>query len=292
MQAKELEGEVTQKNRTSMCELRQRWKHELIDVPRDVIVRMTEFLDVSDAVRFSLSCRTLYMASPLATLSPHIQLLPAKQFFGEYRDRHRKGPEIPVILGSRTHSIILRTSWRDQGYGPRKGGLFIVAHNRDKSENVDDFSQGRLVKASPITPHRVTQLMISFQPRANEVYHLWLHVGSGGGHELEFTTPLLMHTVVYDTEKRSLSRAFGNLRRAAIVPAPGANNSGDFWPGLLQAAAQSLIGQLQRKEEPDPFLSKYLESNGFEIDRHSLQGLLDLCSRFGNNSLQSQRCTC
>ena len=256
----------------------------LSDLPNEVVGRIAEFLEIRDAVRLSTTCRRIHTNFPLVTLNPAVELLTATQFSGESRDLHRRGPEIPVVLGSRTHSIVVDGIWRDQGFGYQKGGLFIVAHDRNKDENIDNFMQGRLVRASPVAPHRAGRVTLSFRPRSNEVYHIWYIVG-GGEHILEFTTPLTMHTIIFDTEKRPLSRAYRKLQKATSIPAPGVNCASDFWPGLLHAAALSLVDQLRRNNEVDPIMSQYLEAHGFDIDQYSLEALSDMCSRFGNVSL-------
>lgn len=258
----------------------------LVDFPRELVGRLAEFLEIRDALNLACSSKKIYTVFPLVTLNPAIQLLPVRQFFGGHSDTHRMGPEIPVVLGSRTHSIVLETRWRDQGYGNRKGVLFVIANDSNATrKEVQSFSIGRLVKASPLIHHDDRRITLHFRPKPKEVYHLWIHVGGGGGHEIQLTAPLKMYTIVFDTEHRSLSRAFQSLQRAAKVPAPGANRASDFWPGLLRAASHSMAAQLRRNEPLDPFLSQYLESNGFDTDYESLVALIDLCSRFGNTSL-------
>lgn len=89
---------------------------------------------------------------------------------------------IPVFDGRRTHSILIRSQWWDQGWGERKSKLFIVGHRPD-DEDFDIFS-GRIVAEAPFAEHFASNIVLSFRPKRNEIYYLWYKVGGGGGHRL------------------------------------------------------------------------------------------------------------
>ncbi len=162
-------------------------------LPDEIIVHIVDFLDLSDSSRFSRSCKAVHGFSPKS--QSVLELIPAKiKIFGPNdNDENRKGPEIPIPIGRIPHTITLETYWRDQGWGNRKGTLFIVA-NESTSSNVD-FSSGRLVHTSPIADHSIQRLRMTFRPKQDEKYHLWIHVGGHGGHELIFETPLLVYVI-------------------------------------------------------------------------------------------------
>lgn len=266
---------------------------ELTDLPKDILRRVADYLKLLDAVRFCSCSKTMHDTIPLVTLQPPIPVLGITHMKGEMRDKHRIGAQIPILLGSRNHTIVLKSTWKDQGWGNAKGLLLVTANDDDASEkDIKDFSKARLVTTSPTAPHTPEPCWLSFRPKQGEIYHLWVLVGGGGGHTLDFTTPVIMHSVIFDEEDRPISRAFSALQKATNTPAFGMGGVDEFWLDLLRGAAQSLLAQVSchtHKEEdsyhgklpsqsPDPFLSTFLQSHGFPMDRKSLEALIDLCS--------------
>jgi hypothetical protein len=261
---------------------------DFVGLPADIIERISEFLSLSDAFRLSRTSLTVYLAFPLSTLNPPITLMPSTCFRGGYAEHHRCGPAIPIQV-AHTHSIIILCRWRDQGWGNQKGQLFIVGRDRENYEN--EFSSGRVVVESSVAPHEEAPLRLTFRPRPGEQYHLWYQIGGGSHHTLDITSDVMMYSVILGTEEnKTVSKVMQRLQNAAVsprgtIPPADRMHRGDFWPGLLHAAIQSLLGQLERKEDLDPFLSQFLESHGFDLNKSSLEALNTLCGRFSNAKL-------
>lgn len=63
---------------------------------------------------------------------------------------------VPVLFPRRTHSVVLTCRWRDQGYGNRKGKLFVVAFpsNDDvRKAAMESIENGMIVYESPLASH-------------------------------------------------------------------------------------------------------------------------------------------
>jgi hypothetical protein len=147
------------------------------------------------------------------------------------------------------------------------------------------FSSGRLVVTSPIVEHHEMQLSLSFQPRADEIYHLWYSVGGGGGHEL-FVENLVVYSLIHDNEKKSCTDAFQCASAAGLLdPLPRTNNN--FITGSVQATVRCLLGQMERKEKPDAVLSHFLEAYGLRVEEESLIALEKLASLVQDGCLES-----
>jgi hypothetical protein len=169
----------------------------ILNLPEEIVNDVANFLELQDASRFSRCCKRIQTVFPLNTKNPPTQLvLPGgTEFIGEYSDQNRPGPEIPVD-SNRVHTVVLETTWKDQGWGNYKGTLFILGYDSNCStEDRTHFSRGRIVQMSPLARHEETPLRMKFRPRSGETYRLWIFVGCGGGHILVFVTPLRMYAV-------------------------------------------------------------------------------------------------
>jgi hypothetical protein len=132
------------------------------------------------------------------------------------------------------------------------------------------FSSGRLVSASPIA----------------EIYHLWYSVGGGGGHEL-FVDNLVVYSLILDNEKKSFTNAFQCASAAGLLDPLPPNTA---FAGSVQAIARSLLGQMERKENPDPVLSHFLEAYGLRVvEEEALIALETLASLVQDGCLESPR---
>ena len=123
-----------------------------------------------------------------------------------------KSVQIPVF-GIDPHTVCLKCRWKDQGWGNRKGKLFVVAQGSAASKDTTTcqegrhmeadetalFGEGRFVYKSPVAAaHDFEDLQIMFTtPQKDETYHLWVVVGGGGGHKL-FVVDLCAHTLVFN----------------------------------------------------------------------------------------------
>jgi hypothetical protein len=106
----------------------------------------------------------------------------AKKAWSDSDDAFHYAVEIPTLFPGQEHTI--KCSWRDQGWGNRKGQLAIVAHVTADGDLVKKVSRGRLVASSPTAGHFPPKLTLDVLPKIGEKYHLFYKVGSGGGHGL------------------------------------------------------------------------------------------------------------
>jgi hypothetical protein len=290
----------------------------LQSLPSELKKQAASFLSIKDVHSLNQTSRALHADLCLSTLSPAFQLYSSQNWKGDaLTGDHplrgpRRGASIPIFFGSAVHSITLTCTWRDQGWGNRKGKVFVLGfpndtgenhrhrhHHHDPSNNSNNnnhltFSNGRLVYQSQIAQHEEASLKFSFKPRRNESYHLWIQAGGGGGHELRLQN-LLVHTAVMDDRYRSLAKTFQALSNMGVVsPLPPStitsssrSSSSNQQPQtlgfkngqerLLLAVIASLKAAISRNEAPDLILSQFLASNhDIEVNEATLTALEDL----------------
>jgi len=107
------------------------------------------------------------------------------------------------------HSVKLSFSFKDQGWGNRKGQIYVIEKQEDQEEEVqqqltctqccfrraslavndndDDDILGRIIQRSPIAEHHVTKCELLFRPEPGFSYGFCYKVGGGGGHSLTMT---------------------------------------------------------------------------------------------------------
>jgi hypothetical protein len=134
---------------------------------------------------------------------------------------------------SNIHSISVRAQWKDQGWGNRKGMLYIVATPTIKklsnttvetvplqdeaSTNDDRYEGGRVVTmTTTCAPHDWEQVELSFSPVDGEVYDLWYSVGGGGGHEL-CLKDAEVQTFYFDNQQLTYQKTFECLFNVGCV---------------------------------------------------------------------------
>jgi len=114
---------------------------------------------------------------------------------------------LPPVDPARTHTAFVDATWKDQGWGNRKGMISVVDESfddakapgdRDASPSWQGFRAGEgspstsqstrwpacVVAGKEPAEHESTPLRLSFRPR-NPKHALWARVGGGGGHRLE-----------------------------------------------------------------------------------------------------------
>jgi hypothetical protein len=142
------------------------------NVPTDLLAKTVSLLPASDAL--SLSCASKKLKSDLAfsAISSGLQLFDRNSWQGEYAssDIPRRGPEVPNLFDTQTHSICLQCDFVDQGWGHLKGQIFIVA---DRGEPYDPPAKGfqnrRVVARSPGAQHHSMQVNLTFQPKSSNL---------------------------------------------------------------------------------------------------------------------------
>ena len=99
---------------------------------------------------------------------------------------HRAHRLLTVPLGgarTRVHTVGITLFWRDQGWGNRKGKVWVL-RERDRAPNDHGISSEDVRCMKGPAPHTVAHEDMAFRPRAGEEYAIWYSVGGGGGHRL------------------------------------------------------------------------------------------------------------
>ena len=99
---------------------------------------------------------------------------------------HRAHRLLTVPLGgarTRVHTVGITLFWRDQGWGNRKGKVWVL-RERDRAPNDHGISSEDVRCMKGPAPHTLAHEYMAFRPRAGEEYAIWYSVGGGGGHRL------------------------------------------------------------------------------------------------------------
>lgn len=225
----------------------------ILSLPNELKRRTASFLSPRDAMRLSETCRSLHSNLSLRLLRNSRVLFQRAQHFTGDRvngDQQRPFVRIPCI-SRRVHSMTITFRWRDQGWGNRKGQLWVVA--RDRSVPIDEskpFHGGKVICESVLAPHETEEYRMTFLTSSmdGEVYQLWYRAGSGGGHSLHLFDGRL-NTVIFDDEQGNLSRNYTILRNVGAIglhpenALPTAAGS-TFYPELLLRVSRTLRSEL------------------------------------------------
>jgi hypothetical protein len=263
-------------------------KCRLFLLPLELRSRMVSFLSSNDAVRFSENFPG--HGVQVSGLRPIRCLFRHAIWHGDVETGDlpvRSSYRIPVMAGF-THSVTLSLWWKDQGWGNRKGHVYIVASPKERfvsSEQQheansattttttpptdDHFQGGRLVwQTADSAPHEWEQIELSFSPYDSEIYHIWYGAGSGGGHELHLRDCRLS-TFIFDDAQHNRGRHYERLHSLGIVGATmqesltmpsifnhigvaahaGVRLTSTFYPKMLLRVCASLLRQLQAAEK-------------------------------------------
>ena len=166
--------------------------------------------------------------------------------------------EIPLLLQEKIHSMRLNANWRDQGWGNRKGEVFIT------TTSITPFRQDDIVVKSGIAEHRSRQLYLEFKPQPGKKYYLMYKVGGGGGHSLH----------VSDVNLTFMIHGAGVARMYRSC----CGNEGGLQIALLEAAASSIENALNNGRDPDRYLESALRPFDLrgEVNRETINSLRDM----------------
>mmetsp|Transcript_23711 Transcript_23711/g.35172 ORF Transcript_23711/g.35172 Transcript_23711/m.35172 type:complete len:176 (-) Transcript_23711:194-721(-) len=165
----------------------------LFEIPDAIFRYITGFLEVSDALSFQSTCKTLKNIINLGFRDMELQDFHES---GPYHDYMlRRWVEInPIMVRSDVHSMIFSCEYKDQGWGNRKGKIYITEKEDGFSNDVYDI--GAKIAESPTAEHRTRRLVLKFRPKPGATYAISYFVGGGGGHEL-FITNAKVKSVAY-----------------------------------------------------------------------------------------------
>jgi hypothetical protein len=137
--------------------------------------------------------------------------------------------DIPKQAGVETHSVKLQFRWQDQGWGNRKGRLYIVQDDPNAPQNPNArFAGGKLIcETEEDAPHEPGQGSLLWHPSEfpSHQYSLWYKVGSGGGHALRVTN-FSLTKFIFDDANLTYSKTYrrlhdiGALRSTTEPPGP------------------------------------------------------------------------
>jgi hypothetical protein len=269
---------------------------EFTNFPAVLKRKIGSFLDHSSAVRLANVSKTFHSDVALSTLIPSYELIGSYIWHGEYMtgDIPIKSVRIP-IFGIDPHTIQLTCRWKDQGWGNRKGKVFVVAQpqqhgsstsssrdNTDISSRITEdgrprmeadeaalFGEGRFVYKSPFTAaHHFEDLQIVFTPQKDEVYHLWVVVGGGGGHLL-IVEDLCVRTLVFDDSDRTFQKAYASLHKHGVID-------------TCEDSDLSSVDGSNTRDEDGHLVGIHRNDLVFHIKL--LKQVLDLCSQSGRKN--------
>jgi hypothetical protein len=168
--------------------------------------------------------------------------------------------DLSLPLQEKPHSIHLNSSWKDQGWGNRKGRVVVTS-------SIYAFTPDIVVN-SWIAEHRLSQLELKVQP--GKKYYLMYRAGGGGGHSLhvsDITLKFLIH-VAGVAKMHNSGFADGGLQRA-----------------LLEAAASSFETAVENGRDADRHLELVLRRFGFPaLDRETIDNLRDMARLMGEKN--------
>lgn len=143
-----------------------------------------------------------------------------------------------ALNGRGVHTVALKCQWKDQGWGNRKGRLFVIGKRREvlgdpehqqqrqQQQSEDQFDGGRVVFKSDVSPHTFESLEVHFSPQMEEDYYLWYVVGGGGGHLL-MIEDFCVCTLAFDSGKRTLRDAYAKLCGMGVIGGGSSSSSND-----------------------------------------------------------------
>jgi len=247
-------------------------------LPLELRCRTVSFLNPPDALAFSEHLGTDFGVT-VSRLDPQHRIFQSVRWTG---DRvHGDDPvcsnyRLPVLQGGPVQSAVLSFRWRDQGFGVRKGKLYIVASTNENSNSNNSnsnndapavptlpFGGGRVVCETELATHHLLPNEMVFFPRESEVLTLWYKCGSGQiGHQLHqlHVEECSIRVYVFDDPEHNWANNYQRLHDLGAVGFPAQNGhqggaapedegprppSDNFFPKMLLRVCKSLRRQLQ-----------------------------------------------
>jgi hypothetical protein len=219
-------------------------------------------------------------------------------------DVPKRAMTIDWMLKKQVHSVRVEFTWRDQGWGHQKGQVYLVGAKKEMQEAASDnnnttessssntnnnkFDDGRVVYASPVSPHANTRVVFWFTPQQEEEYALWYKVGSGGGHTLNLSNASIQ-LFVQDDSEWNIRNNHQALVDANVIPIRSGNTTESFYPQLFMTLVRSLLAQYERKSKEgssntemapaaiiDPLLLQFLQEHNLRTTRKGLKIVLEI----------------
>lgn len=246
----------------------------LHNINPDIKKRITDFLSPWDAISLSKTCRTIHSDLDLRILIDDYSYSRSLKKEHNFRpmDYHEGEREriwfrlFPIVLTNPIHTMKFSFSAKDQGWGNRKGRIFI---RQDKNEN---NYQGDIVAEAPLIAHEEKEMYLEFRPEQGQKYTMCYVIGGGGGHELYIRDPKIQ-TLFY--HNGGVVDAANILRKKDIVPIRDSNFGVTLLIGVVDRLIQdhSVMNDSNQgpKNDSGDSLAYSLASIG--IDPHNVQSL-------------------
>lgn len=162
------------------------------------LIHITRFLDPEDIVRLGLTCRRIHSLMP--RIIPTTEEWKGKDFFvsGPYICPNELYFDGPVLSGS-VKKLVMSVLWKDQGYGNKKGEIFVKLMRPEagcspttpslEDEQIIEIAERRRLFGIAEHYWKREHTVISDHPvvskaRPGDFYRFMRYVGGGGGHEL------------------------------------------------------------------------------------------------------------
>lgn len=245
----------------------------VVNLPAELKRRTASYLCPYDALRLSETCKNLHSSLSLRLLRDSRQLFTRQRFTPNSVNGDEVLPWVRIpCLSRRVHSITVTFHWRDQGWGHRKGQIFIVGSQRQAPADPSlPFQGGRVVCASSMAPHLEESCKLTFSTCSmeGETYQMWYRVGGGGGHQLLLSDGRI-HTVIFDDEAGNFTRNYKILKDVGAIAAhPEAElprTHSTFYPQLLLRVSMTIRLELALRARRNKRKCRKTNSNEEDTD--------------------------
>lgn len=183
----------------------------IYQLPNEIHPQIVDYLDIVDALNYQNTCKHLKDTVHLDLLqhaSPTLdQKLQKFHAIGDYYtgDVIRRWIVIDSLLfPTQVHTVLFTCEYKDQGWGNRKGNVYITELPNDTDYPVDEddtFIGSNIVAQSDTAEHTISFLCLKFKPKPGVRYAICYKVGGGGGHELHIVDPMLKAFIYSDSVK-------------------------------------------------------------------------------------------
>jgi len=210
----------------------------ILDLPDEILKeQISRYLCFRDVSSFQSTCSQIETSISLKIMhAVELQPEPVFQFYDRSNDEIFF-KTIDPILFDQSHTILFTCDFKDQGWGNRKGFLYIK--ELDNADRSKIESSGRTICSSHLAEHQWTKFSFEFMPQIGKVYSIWYKVGGGGGHEL-CVKNAKFRSLVYDP-----TGVFSKLANADFC------KTDVFCQNMFMSVVDTLSSDLERKVTDD-----------------------------------------
>jgi hypothetical protein len=154
----------------------------LLDLPGELLEELSRFLSVEDCSRLSRTCRHLYEVLPRFVLIRGKDFRKRGPHDGHFwPERYFQGP----VFTAKIKKVSLSIKWKDQGWGNRKGEIFIKLMRKSGmvAEKRAVFGIAEHEWTTPSATLGADEPIVR-DAQPGDFYEFMRNVGGGGGHEL------------------------------------------------------------------------------------------------------------